>query len=192
MRIPGCWALVLLLAGAAQVSSSAQVPGAAQGPAIATAPAADDPCLGFKWDVSRERALFATAGASLPAGKDPASAPGVVPSHLYRIMLLPASQVVFAVTPGRTSPGEGTYAGVFTLALSAAGKYRIAIDSGFWIDIAANGRLVPASDYEGQHDCRAPRKIVEFVLDGKGPWVLQLSGASQAAARLTITPASVG
>jgi hypothetical protein len=142
--------------------------------------------------VSRERALFATAGATLPAGKDLASAPGVVPNHLYRIMLLPASEVVFPATPGRTSPGDGTYAGVFTLTVPVAGKYRVAIDSGFWIDIAANGTLVPASDYEGQHECRAPRKIVEFVLDGKAPCVLQLSGASQAAVRLTFTPASTG
>jgi hypothetical protein len=198
MRIAGSWSLVLLLAGAAQVSSAAQGPAAAQGPTAAQGPAAApaaaaaDPCLGFKWDVSRERALFATAGASLPAGKDLASAPGVVPNHLYRIMLLPASQVVFAATPGKTAPGDGTYAGVFTLTVPAAGKYRVAIDSGFWIDIAANGRLVPPSDYEGQHDCRAPRKIVEFVLDAKASWVLQLSGASQAAVRLTVTPVSVG
>jgi hypothetical protein len=186
MRIRGSWALALLLASAAQVSS------AAQGPGVAPAPAAADPCLGFKWDVSRERALFATAGATLPAGKDAASAPGVVPSHLYRVILLPAGQVTFPVAPGKTSPAEGTYAGVFALTVPAAGKYRIAIDSAFWIDVTANGKLVPASDYEGQHDCQAPRKIVEFVLDGKAPWVLQLSGASQAAVRLTITPASVG
>jgi hypothetical protein len=182
MRISGSWALALLVS-AAQASSAAQAP-AAQVPG--------DPCAGFKWDVSPVRTLFATAGATLPAGKDAASAPGMVPNHLYRVILLPAGQVTFPVAPGKTSPAEGTYAGVFALTVPAAGKYRIAIDSAFWIDIAANGRLLPASDYQGQHECQAPRKIVEFVLDGKAPWVLQLSGASQAAVRLTITPASVG
>jgi hypothetical protein len=187
MRISAPWALALLVS-AAQASSAAQAP-------VAQAPAAQvpgDPCAGFKWDVSPVRTLFATAGATLPAGKDAASAPGVVPNHLYRVILLPAGQVTFPVAPGKTSPAEGTYAGVFALTVPAAGKYRIAIDSAFWIDIAANGKLLPASDYEGQHDCQAPRKIVEFVLDGKVPWLLQLSGASQAAVRLTITPASVG
>jgi len=173
VRIPVSWPLALLLVLTAQAS-------------------ADDPCAGFKWDVSRERALFATAGASLPAGKDRASAPGVVPNHLYRVVLLPAGQVAFPVTPGKTSPAEGTYAGIFTLTVPAPGKYRVALDSAFWIDIAGNGKLLAPSDYEGQHDCNAPRKIVEFVLDGKAPWVLQLSGASQAAVRLTITPVSVG
>jgi hypothetical protein len=201
MRIEGSWAVALLLAltaqaastaqssNAAQSSSAAQSSNAAQSSSTAQAPA-DDPCAGFKWDVSRERALFASAGATVPAGKDRASAPGVVPNHLYRIVLLPASQVAFPVTPGKTSPADGTYAGVFALTVPTAGKYRVAIDAAFWIDVAANGKLVPASDYEGRHDCSAPRKIVEFVLDGKAPWVLQLSGASQAAVRLTITPAS--
>jgi hypothetical protein len=182
MRISGSWAIALLVS-AVQASSAAQVP---------AAQVRGDPCAGFKWDVSPVRTLFATAGATLPAGKDAASAPGMVPNHLYRVILLPAGQVSFPVAPGKTSPGEGTYAGVFTLTVPAAGKYRIAIDSAFWIDVVANGTLVAASDYEGQHDCQAPRKIVEFVLDGKKPWVLQLSGASQAAVRLTITPASVG
>lgn len=190
MRISGSWALALLLALSAQASSAAQSSSAQQSTNAAQAPA-DDPCARFKWDVSRERALFATAGATLSAGKDGTSPPGVVPNHLYRIVLLPASQVALPVTAGKTSP-DGTYAGVFALTVPAAGKYRVAIDAAFWIDIAANGKLVPASDYEGRHDCNAPRKIVEFVLDGKAPWVLQLSGASQAAVRLTITPAAVG
>ncbi len=191
MRISGSWALALLLALSAQASSAAQSSSAQQSTNAAQAPA-DDPCARFKWDVSRERALFATAGATLSAGKDGTSPPGVVPNHLYRIVLLPASQVALPGDRRQNLAGDGTYAGVFALTVPAAGKYRVAIDAAFWIDIAANGKLVPASDYEGRHDCNAPRKIVEFVLDGKAPWVLQLSGASQAAVRLTITPAAVG
>jgi hypothetical protein len=191
MRISGFRVLSLLLALCAQASSIAQASSAEQPSSAAQSPPADDPCTGFKWDVSRERALFATAGATLPAGKDRASAPGVVPNHLYRVVLLPATQVAFPVTPGKSSPTDGTYAGVLMLTVPAPGRYRIAIDGAFWIDIAANGKLVAAADYEGRHDCSAPRKIVEFVLDGKAPWVLQLSDARQAAARLTITPASM-
>jgi len=171
MRTIESWALALLLAGAVQAT------------------AAEDPCAAFKWDLHRERALFATAGATLPAGKDAGTAPAVVPGHLYRAMLLPSSQVDFPVTPGRIAAGEGTHAGIFALTVPEAGTYRIAIDSAFWIDIAGHGKLVPASDYEGQHDCAAPRKVVEFALDSRGPWMLQLSGASQAAVRVTITPA---
>jgi hypothetical protein len=171
MRTIQCWPLALLLAGVMQAS------------------AADDPCAGFKWDTSRERALFSTAGATLPAGKDGTNPPAVAPDHLYRMVLVPTAQVSFPVTPGKTSRADGTYAGVFALTLPAPGRYRVSLDGAFWIDIAGHGKLVQASDYEGQHDCAAPRKIVEFALEDKGPWLLQLSGATQAAVRVTVTPA---
>lgn len=150
----------------------------------------EDPCAGFKWDVSKERALFSSVGTPLPAGKDGATAPQLKPNQLYQLRLLPAGQVSFTVTPGKASPAEGTYGGVFTLTTEASGTYRIAIDMPFWIDMASDGKLVPAVDYEGQHGCNAPRKIVEFALDAHQHWVLQLSGASQEAVRLTITRVS--
>jgi hypothetical protein len=153
----------------------------------AQALAGDDPCAAFKWDVSRERALFASAPAPTAAGKNGPSAPRLAPNRLYELQLLPASQVSFPVPPGRTSPAEGTYAGVFALSVPASGSYRVALDLPLWIDVAAGGVLVAAADYEGQHQCNAPRKIVEFVLDGKQPLILQVSGASQATARVTIT-----
>jgi hypothetical protein len=150
-----------------------------------------DPCAGFKWDVSKERALFASAAAPTPAGKDGASAPPAAPNRLYQLQLIPASQVAFPATPGKTSP-DGTYAGVLTLNISASGKYRIAIDLPLWIDIAADGKLLPPSDYEGQHNCNAPRKIVVFTLDAAKRLQLQLSDSPQATVRLTITQVPAG
>jgi hypothetical protein len=184
MRTIESWALALLLAGTPLAGATPLAEG--------TQSTSDDPCAGFKWDIRHERGLFATAGATLPAGKDGASAAHIVPDHLYRAVLLPASQVDFPVTPGKNFPAEGSYAGIFSLSVPKPGKYRVAIDSAFWIDVAENGKLVAASDYEGQHDCAAPRKIVEFALTGTGPWIVQLSGASQAAVRVTITAAGAG
>jgi hypothetical protein len=80
-----------------------------------------------------------------------------------------------------------SYAGLAALQMPAAGSYRISIDLPIWIDVAANGRLVPASDYEAAHGCDAPRKIVVFDLDDKRRLLLQLSAASQAVIRLTVT-----
>jgi hypothetical protein len=153
--------------------------------------AVEDPCAGYKWDVSKERALFGGVAVSAAAGKDSASAPRVTPNRLYQLQLLPASQVSFPVSPGKT-PGEGTYAGIFSVTVPAAGSYRVAIDLPLWIDVVANGKLLPAADFEGQHDCSAPRKIVEFALDGSQPLTLQLSAASQATVRLTITAVPKG
>jgi len=147
----------------------------------------DDPCAGFKWDVSKERALFGSSAFLQPAGKDSVTATVVVPNRLYQLQLLPLSEVAFAVPPGNKKLTEGSYAGLAALKIPAAGDYRISLDLPLWIDVAANGRLVPAKDYEGQRGCDAPHKIVEFDLDDQQPLLLQFSAATQATVRLTVT-----
>jgi len=148
---------------------------------------ADDACAGFKWDVSRERALFGSSAQEQPAGKDAATAPSLAPNQLYRLRLLPRGQVTFAVPPGKETPAADSYAGLAALQIPTSGGYRISIDLPIWIDVAANGRLIPAGDYEAEHGCDAPRKIVVFNLDNKRHLLLQLSGSSQAVVRLTVT-----
>jgi hypothetical protein len=152
----------------------------------------NDPCAGFKWDVSKERALFASSATPTPAGKVGAAAPVVAPDRLYRITLLPTNQVAFPVTPGKSGSPVGTYGGVLSLSLPAAGKYRIAIDQALWVDIVADGKLLAPSDYEGLHDCNAPRKIVVFTLDVKQQLKLQLSDAPQSTVVLSVTQAPAG
>lgn len=148
---------------------------------------ADDPCGGFKWDVSKERALFGSSALSRAAGKNSVSAPGLVPNRLYQLQLLPASEVAFSVSPGKKPLIEGTYAGLAALKIPASGSYRISVDLPLWIDVAAKGKLVPAKDYEGQQGCDAPHKIVEFDLDARQPLLLQFSGTPEASVRLTVT-----
>ncbi|HTV96718.1 MAG TPA: hypothetical protein VME42_11970 [Steroidobacteraceae bacterium] len=147
-----------------------------------------DPCAGYQWDVSKERALFATQAEHVAAGKDGRTDAPVVPGRLLELMLLPLGQVSFPVPPGKASHAQGSYGGVFVLTIPSAGKYRIAIDQPAWIDIVADGRLVAPTDYEGVRDCHAPRKIVEFDLEGGHRWQMQLSAAERAAVRLTVTP----
>ncbi|MGO9036782.1 MAG: hypothetical protein ACLPX1_05210 [Steroidobacteraceae bacterium] len=148
---------------------------------------AQGPCAGFKWDVGRERALFGSSAPEQTAGKDADTAPALAPNQLYRLRLLPRDQVTFAAPPGKEMPAADTYAGLAALQIPSSGSYRISIDLPIWIDVAANGRLVPPSDYEAVHDCDAPRKIVVFDLDNKRRLMLQLSAASQAVVRLTVT-----
>jgi hypothetical protein len=151
----------------------------------ATARAED--CVDFKWDVTRERALFATPATPLSAGMGAKSAPTVLLNHLYALMLMPQDQVTFAASPGKKTPRAGANAGIVTFKLPASGSYRIAIDMPFWIDVVSNGALVAAKDFQGQHGCGAPHKIVEFDLAGTRPLFLQLSDAAPDSVRLTIT-----
>jgi hypothetical protein len=152
---------------------------------------ADDGCVDFKWDVTQERALFAGTPAALRAGKDSQSAPVVAPNRFYKLKLLPQEQVTFAAIPGKKAPGQGMFAGIAALQIPAPGSYRFAIDLPIWIDVVADGMLVAAKDFQGQHACGAPHKIVEFELSGGRPLLLQFSNAASEDVRLTVTASPV-
>ena len=156
--------------------------------ALGAAARAED-CVDFRWDVAAERALFAATATSLTAGTTPKSAPSVLPNHLYALKLLPRDQVTFAVSPGGKAPSPGSHAGIMTFRLPSRGSYRVALDLPAWIDVVTDGALIVAKDYQGQHGCSAPHKIVEFDLAGTRPFFLQLSDAASDSVRLTITSA---
>jgi len=172
VRISGLvLAIALLMAGAAV-------------PALA-----DDGCLDFKWDVSKERALFAAAPAALQMGKDSTSAPTVTPNRLYSLQLVAQDQVTYKVSPPVKGNAAAAYGGIAVLRVSAPGVYRIAMDLPSWVDVVADGALLKASDFQGQRECSAPHKIVEFELQGTRPFVLQVSNAAKNRILLTVTPA---
>jgi hypothetical protein len=148
---------------------------------------ADDACVDFKWDVRKERALFAETPTALAAGRTEASAPVVVPNRLYSLRLVAQDRVAFLVLPAAKMPTPGAYAGLAMLNIAVPGSYRIAIDLPFWIDVVSHGALLKASDYQGQHSCNAPHKIVQFDLVGAQPFILQFSNAAADTVLMTIT-----
>jgi hypothetical protein len=151
---------------------------------------ADEACVDFKWDVSKERALFAETPVALTAGRDPMSAPVVVPNRLYRLKLTIQDKVTFsAVVPARKTAGAPAYAGLAALKTPPAGSYRIAVDLPLWIDVVSNGVPMQPTDFQTQRACSAPHKIVEFELAGAQPLVLQFSSAAKDDILLTVTPA---
>jgi hypothetical protein len=149
---------------------------------------ADDACVDFKWDTAKEHALFSGRADSLTLGTEQKSAPMIELQHLYELKLLPQDRVNFAVAPGKREPAVGANAGLATFKIPAAGSYRVSVDAPFWIDVVADGARVVAKDFQGQHGCSAPNKIVEFELHGTRPFVLQLSNATAGSVRLTVTP----
>jgi hypothetical protein len=148
---------------------------------------ADESCVDFRWDVSQERTLFAGAAIPLAAATNKNSAPLLQLNHLYELKLAKQDQVIFTVTPGKRSPRAESYAGLVSFKIPVSGSYRVAIDMPFWIDVVSNGALVAANDFQGQHGCSSPHKIVQFDLLGTRPFLLQLSNAAPASVRLTIT-----
>jgi hypothetical protein len=148
---------------------------------------ADDPCLAFKWDISKEHALFGGSPAALSAGTDAPSAPTISAGRLYALTLAPQAEVSFAVGPGKKSAPDGAYAGLAVLQLTTGGDYRVSVSEPLWIDVVGDGKLAEVEDYQGLHSCHAPHKVVAFNLAGAKRFIVQISGATQKSIRLTVT-----
>jgi hypothetical protein len=152
---------------------------------------ADEACTDFKWDVSKERSLFATAPTPLNAGADAKTAPTVLLDKLYQIQLVSQASVKFALEPGRKSHADSDHAGIATLKLPANGSYRISIDMPLWIDVVSNAALVSAKDFQSQRDCKSPHKIVEFELPADQTVTLQFSSSAADSVGMTVTASPV-
>lgn len=157
--------------------------------AMASQPAlAADPCAGFTWNVAQERALFATAPVAVTAATAAGPAPALDVDKLYEIRLTPQDKVSFVLAPAKKALADGAFAGIVTLHIPGSGKYRVSMSEAFWIDVIADGKFAPTDDFTGAHECRAPRKIVQYALPA-GNLTLQFSNANSTTVRVTVTAA---
>lgn len=155
--------------------------------AAGVAHAADDACTRFKWDVTREVALFAGTPKPLVAGHGVDDAGALQPEVLYAVTLQPQEGVKFRVAPSKKMLDDGAHGGLLKLRVTEAGTYRVAIDSGFWLDVLAGDKPLPSLDFNGSAECAGPRKIVVYELPAGTDLTLQLSAASVSLARLSVT-----
>jgi len=145
------------------------------------------PCGGFSWNVSHELALFASTPTPGSAGTDVAQAPLLQTNRLYELSLAPQEKVHYVVPPGKKALADGASGGLIRFRVESAGPWRIALDQPFWVDVVADGKLIPARDFQGRPGCEAPHKMVEFVLPAKQDLLLQFSHAVNSRVRVTIT-----
>ena len=150
--------------------------------------AADDPCTGFKWDITQEHELFIKPPETVAAGHDLESAPTLKTQKLYELTLAPQNTVKFVLPPGKKGLPDGAFAGLVHLQVPAAASYRVSLDAGFWIDVVSNQKLIESSDFGGMSGCTTPRKVVIFDLPAGDDLVLQISGAAKDRVRVTLTP----
>lgn len=155
-----------------------------------SAVAADtDPCTRFAWDVSHELAVMKQTPQTITAaGKPGKDVPNLQLDKLYEIKLAGQSGVTFAMTPGKPTLPDNAQAGLAKFHTDKAGRYRISITSGHWIDVVDGTKLVRSRDFQGARGCERPHKIVEYDLPAGRELTLQLSGSSDAAVILSVTP----
>jgi hypothetical protein len=165
----------------AVLASGAVALGTASLPAVAA-----DGCDGFTWNVSHEREVFATPARPITAATAAGPTPTLEVDTLYDISLTPQDKVNFVMAPAKKALADGAYAGMVKLHIPMAGKYRVSMSDGFWIDVITDGRFAPTDDFTGSHECRAPRKIVQYPLPA-GDLVLQFSNATSSSVKVTVT-----
>jgi hypothetical protein len=144
-------------------------------------------CDSFTWDVSHELDVLAKPARAVTAATD-----GKKPVHLeldqrYSVKLVPQGTVHFAVKPGKPMAEGGAHAGVFSFHTPKAGRYRVSLTTGHWLDIVDGGLVVVSSDFQAQRGCAKVHKIVQYELSGNKDFILQLSGDVQANLDVAIT-----
>ena len=149
-----------------------------------------DACSGFTWNVARELALFAGAPQAGTAGAAQDSAPALANERLYELALAPQEQVHFLVAPSKKPRAGNTYGGLAKIRVTADGLYRVSLDQPYWVDVVADGKVVPSKDFQARPGCTAPHKVVEFALSSSQDLLLQFSNAVAPRVRVTITPAA--
>ena len=158
--------------------------------AVAWMPAhAADPCDGFTWNVSHERAVFAMPAVAVTAATAAGPAPSLDVDKVYDIALTLQDKVSFVMAPAKKALADGAFAGMVKLHIPSAGKYRVSMSDGFWIDVIADGKFAPTDDFTGMRECRAPHKIVQYPLPAGSDLVLQFSNATSPSVRVTVTAA---
>lgn len=93
--------------------------------------------------------------------------------------LLPTSKVVFAARPDKPG-GSVSKSGMVRIDIPEAGRYRVALGAGPWVDVVRDGAALPSVAHGHGPDCSGIRKMVDYDLEA-GSHVLQISGNGEAA-----------
>jgi hypothetical protein len=132
--------------------------------------AQEDVCGQFSWSVGREIDLF--DDGFLPTVESALSLPK---EGVFALLLKPASDVIYPVTPERGR--DGSYGGVVTLERIPAGRYQFILSEEVWIEAVQEGGRLPVVAFSRNSECPGVRQTVQFDTSGE-PITIQVSGAS--------------
>ena len=92
------------------------------------------------------------------------------------VSLHPARQLALTRAPGKPF-ASNSYGGATTVSIRAAGKYRVALGGGAWVDLVMGGKAIASTAHGHGPQCSGIRKMVDFTLK-RGTYSLQLSGSA--------------
>lgn len=104
-----------------------------------------------------------------------------------RATLQPTSQVRLAV-PTAKPAALGSHGGMLAFTVPAAGRYRVALGAGVWIDVVANGAALVSAAHGHGPACSPVKKMVDFDLK-PGRYLLQVVGSTAPTLAMMVSPA---
>ncbi len=88
--------------------------------------------------------------------------------------LLPIAEISYAAA--MKHPGApGSFGGNLAFLVASAGRYRVALGSGAWIDVVQGAAVQTSVAHDHGPACSGIRKMVDFDL-APGAYVLQIAG----------------
>jgi hypothetical protein len=118
-----------------------------------------------------------------PVATGPTPAPIRVGTGV-RATLLPGADVSYPVAPAK--PGAaGTSGGVFAFEVARAGRYRVALGAGAWVDVVQRGRMIASVAHAHGPECSPVRKVVDYDLK-PGRYLLEVAGSPSATLGLMV------
>lgn len=145
-------------------------------------------CDAFTRDLSREFELLHAPAQLIGANENIKQAgPALLPDRHYTLVLLPQERIGFVVPPAREARDPDPQGGIFYFHADTAGRHRIAIDTGHWVDVIDSGsnvldpavaHVLPSVAHESQDGCKELHKVVAFDLEAGKTYRLHFSGRS--------------
>ncbi len=96
------------------------------------------------------------------------------PGKAADLALAPTPDVKYAIRPDHPG-GSVSNGGLAAIRIDKAGTYRVAIDSGAWLDVIADGKSLESVGHGRGPACTGIRKMVDFRLV-PGRYLLQIAG----------------
>ena len=152
--------------------------------------AAPGGCSAYTASLQKEFAAIASSPIPVSAAGTAATAPALARGRAADVRLVRQRDTTFAHPPERQRGGPDSYAGIVSLGVLPAGRWRISMNQALWVDLVAGGKLLASPDFEMQGQCPQIVKSVVFEQAVAGVTLLQISGGDVPAVRVVVTEAS--
>lgn len=101
------------------------------------------------------------------------------------LALLPTPKVAYFVRPEKPG-GSSSYGGLVRFTVQQAGRWRVALGSGAWVDVVKDGAAMTSVAHGHGPRCSGVRKMVDYDLSA-GTYLLQVAANDTDSVSLLVT-----